>query len=189
VFQAHVELLRFFLSRRDDIVDAIQEVLNARRRPVEYLRDRPLLSRHFEDCLFTRAGITSSQSRLRGQLEDIHWAGGFRPREIPGLQNGLVDPAEMMVRAFHLWQQTHWPGRSGRVRYAHTLFNVGLAMFFSVLTVYFRDTSSFLPYFLRIWLYISPVIYRFEDLPGTIPASRYTTKFEIPLGRKNVNTT
>jgi teichoic acid transport system permease protein len=51
----------------------------------------------------------------------------------------------------------------------HTVFNVGLAMFFGVVTVYFRDTSSFLPYFLRIWLYISPVIYRFEDLPATIP--------------------
>jgi hypothetical protein len=40
------------------------------------------------------------------------------------LHNGLIDPAEMMIRGFHLWQQTRWPGRSGRVRYAHTLFNL-----------------------------------------------------------------
>jgi hypothetical protein len=30
----------------------------------------------------------------------------------------------MMVRGFHLWQQTRWPGYSGRLRYAHTLFNL-----------------------------------------------------------------
>ena len=30
----------------------------------------------------------------------------------------------MMIRGFHFWQQTHWPGRSGRMHYAHTLFNL-----------------------------------------------------------------
>ena len=36
----------------------------------------------------------------------------------------MIDPAEMMTRAFYLWRQTRWPGRHGRVRYAHTLFNL-----------------------------------------------------------------
>jgi hypothetical protein len=121
-FQAHIELLQFFLAHRDDIVERIQGVLNAQRKPIEYLRDGSLLSRHFEDCFFI--GVTESQSRLRGQLEDAHWASGFRPRELPGLHNGLVDPAEMMIRAFHMWGQTRWPGRNGRVHYAHTLFNL-----------------------------------------------------------------
>jgi hypothetical protein len=121
-FQAHIELLQFFLAHRNDIVERIQGVLNAQRKPIQYLRDSSLLSRHFEDCFFI--GVTHNQSRLRGQLEEAHWAGGFRPREMPGLYNGLVDPAEMMVRGFHLWQQTRWPGRNGRVRYAHTLFNL-----------------------------------------------------------------
>ena len=121
-FQAHIELLQFFLARRDDIVERVQGVLNAQRKPIEYLRDGSLLSRHFEDCFFI--GVTHSQSRLRGQLEEAHWSSGFRPRELPGLHNGLVDPAEMMIRGFHLWGQTRWPGRNGRVRYAHTLFNL-----------------------------------------------------------------
>ena len=43
---------------------------------------------------------------------------------MPGLYNGLIDPAEMMTRAFYLWRQTRWPGRKGRVRYARTLFNL-----------------------------------------------------------------
>ena len=123
-FQAHIELLQLFLAHRDDIVERIQGVLNAQRKPNEYLQDGSLLSRHFEDCFFTLTGVTHSQSRLRGQLEEAHWAEGFKPRELPGLQNGLVDPAEMMIRAFHLWRQTRWPGRNGGVRYALTLFNL-----------------------------------------------------------------
>ena len=35
----------------------------------------------------------------------------------------------------------------------------GLAMIFATMTVYFRDTTKFLSYVLRIWLYLSPVLY------------------------------
>jgi len=121
-FQAHIELLRFFLAHRDAIVERIQGLLNAQRKPSEYRQDGVVLSRHFEDCFFI--GVTQSQSRLRGQLEEAHWGSGFKPRELPGLHNGLIDPAEMMIRGFHLWEQTRWPGRGGRVHYAHTLFNL-----------------------------------------------------------------
>lgn len=50
----------------------------------------------------------------------------------------------------------------------HTVFNLGLALVFAALTVYFRDTSSFLPYFLRIWLYVSPVLYGIDDIPAQL---------------------
>jgi hypothetical protein len=141
-FQAHVELLQFFLARRDDIVESVQGLLNAQRKPIEYLQDGRLLSRHFEDCFFTQIGVTPSQSRLRGQLEDAHWANGFRPRELPGLHNGLIDPAEMMVRAFHLWRQTRWPGRNGRIRYAHTLFNLYVIRCLELLSMRVWDDGS-----------------------------------------------
>ena len=141
-FQAHIELLRFFLARRDDIVESIQGVLNAQRKPIDYLQDGSLLSRHFEDCFFALAGLTHSQSRLRGQLEEAHWASGFRPREIPGLHNGLVDPAEMMIRGFHLWRQTRWPGRNGRVHYADTLFNLYVIRCLALLSMRLWDAGS-----------------------------------------------
>jgi hypothetical protein len=141
-FQAHIELLQFFLAHRDEIVEGIQGVLNAQRKPSHYLQDGSLLSRHFEECFFTLTGVTPSQSRLRGQLEEAHWASGFRPREIPGLHNGLVDPAEMMIRAFHLWQQTRWPGRNGRIRYAHTLFNLYLIRRLVLLSMRLWDAGS-----------------------------------------------
>jgi len=142
LFQAQIELLHFFLAHRDDIVERIQGVLNAQRKPIEYLQDGSLLSRHFEDCFFTLTGVTHSQSRLRGQLEEAHRASGFRPKELPGLHNGLVDPAEMMVRGFHLWRQTRWPGRNGRVRYAHTLFNLYVIRLLELLSMRLWDSGS-----------------------------------------------
>ncbi len=141
-FQAHIELLQFFLAHRADIVERIQGVLNAQRKPSEYLQDGSLLSRHFEDCFFTLTGVTHSQSRLRGQLEEAQWASGFRPRELPGLHNGLVDPAEMMIRGFYLWRQTRWPGRNGRVHYAHTLFNLYLIRCLELLSMRLWDAGS-----------------------------------------------
>lgn len=44
------------------------------------------------------------------------------------------------------------------------VFVFGVSLLMSTLTVYFRDTSSFLPYVLRIWLYLSPVLLTFEEL-------------------------
>jgi teichoic acid transport system permease protein len=46
-----------------------------------------------------------------------------------------------------------------------TVFGAGMAMIFAALQVYFRDTSSFLPYFVRMWLYLSPVLWFPEDAP------------------------
>jgi hypothetical protein len=55
------------------------------------------------------------------------------------MYNDLVDPAEMMVRGFHLWQQTHWPGHNGRVRYAHTLFNLYVLRWLALLSLRLWD--------------------------------------------------
>jgi hypothetical protein len=140
-FHSHVELLHLFLAHRDEIVDRIQGLLNAQRKPIQYLQGGPILSRQFGDCFFTLT-VTRDQSRLRGQLEEAHWASGFRPRESPGLHNDLVDPADMMVRGFHLWRQTHWPGHSGRVRYAHTLFNLYVIRCLALLSMRLWDAGD-----------------------------------------------
>jgi ABC-type polysaccharide/polyol phosphate export permease len=47
------------------------------------------------------------------------------------------------------------------------LFAAGTGMFFAAVQVYFRDVTSFLPYFLRIWLYLSPVLWYPSDLEGS----------------------
>ncbi len=40
-----------------------------------------------------------------------------------------------------------------------TVFAAGMGMIFATAQVYFRDTASFLPYFIRLWLYTSPVLW------------------------------
>jgi hypothetical protein len=139
-FAAHVELIQLFLAHREPIVEKIQELLNAQKRPSQYLQDGPLLARHFEECFFTLAAITPDQLRLRDQLEEAHWASGFKPSDVPG--NDLVDPAEMMLRGFHFWQQTRWPGRNGRVRYAQTLFNLYVLRCLELLSMRLWDAES-----------------------------------------------
>ena len=47
-----------------------------------------------------------------------------------------------------------------------TIFAAGAAMVAATAQVYFRDVSNFLPYFTRIWLYSSPVLYYAEDVPS-----------------------
>lgn len=141
-FQEHIELLQFFLAHRDPIVERLEALLNAQRKPIAYQQNRSLLARHIEDCFFTLTGVTHSQSRLKGQLEEAHWTSGFEPRHLPGLSNGLIDPAEMMVRAFHVWQQTRWPGRNGRLRYAHTLFNLDVLHRLELLSMRVWDEES-----------------------------------------------
>jgi hypothetical protein len=57
-FQAHVELVQFFLARRDDIVERIQGLLNAQRKPADCLQNGALLSGLFEDCSTRSAAST-----------------------------------------------------------------------------------------------------------------------------------
>jgi hypothetical protein len=123
-FAAHVELLRLFVARRDEIVGRIDGLLNAQRKPPPFLQDVPLLSRQLEDCFFTLGGITAEQRTLKRQLDEAHWASGFKPRQTPEHRQDLIDAAELMSRAFFMWQRTRWPGHHGRVLYAHTLFGV-----------------------------------------------------------------
>ena len=47
-----------------------------------------------------------------------------------------------------------------------TIFAAGAAMVAATAQVYFRDVSNFLPYFTRIWLYSSPVLYYAEEVPS-----------------------
>jgi teichoic acid transport system permease protein len=47
-----------------------------------------------------------------------------------------------------------------------TIFAAGAAMVAATAQVYFRDVSSFLPYFTRIWLYSSPVLYYADEVPS-----------------------
>jgi teichoic acid transport system permease protein len=48
------------------------------------------------------------------------------------------------------------------------VFALGAAMLVSTAQVYFRDLGQFLPYFLRIWLYVSPILYYVHEVPESL---------------------
>jgi ABC-type polysaccharide/polyol phosphate export permease len=73
--------------------------------------------------------------------------------------------------AFHLGfgNRLHWTMLLLPLLFvALSVFNLGLAMAAGALTVYFRDTSSFLPYLLRIWLYLSPILWTLDQAPESV---------------------
>ena len=54
------------------------------------------------------------------------------------------------------------------------LFGMGCAAFFAAVQVYFRDTSSFLPFFVRVWMYLSPVLWHPEDIADLLSPTLLT---------------
>ena len=141
-FDAHVELLDFFVAHRDAIVARIQELLNAEHKPARYRTDRDGLARLFEDCFFALPGVTAERASLRGRLEEAHWARGFKPREMREMPNDLLQPADLMTRAFVMWASTRWPGRAGRLRGAHTLLNLYVVRQLALLCMRAWDSAS-----------------------------------------------
>lgn len=49
-----------------------------------------------------------------------------------------------------------------------TIISIGLSMIAATLTVFFRDIASFLPYLLRIWMYLTPVIFTYDRIPDSL---------------------
>jgi ABC-type polysaccharide/polyol phosphate export permease len=48
------------------------------------------------------------------------------------------------------------------------LFTLGLALFFSALTVHFRDLRDLLTHILHLWFWGSPILYFYGDMTGTL---------------------
>lgn len=48
------------------------------------------------------------------------------------------------------------------------VFALGVSLLLSAVQVYFRDLANVLPYLLRVWLYISPVLYLTDEVPSAL---------------------
>ena len=51
------------------------------------------------------------------------------------------------------------------------MFSFGLGLLMAPLVVFFRDTGILLPYMMRIWMYVTPVMFTVTDIPRLGPAS------------------
>lgn len=139
-FDAYTALLQRLLAQRKPVVDALERLLNSQKRPLAWQQDQLGLALAFREYLQEGAGLTASQTALFDQLEQAHWAGGFKPRATTG--NDIIDPAALLLRGFHCWRQTRWPGQRGRLRYAHTLFNVAVLRCLTLLVLRIWDQDA-----------------------------------------------
>lgn len=77
---------------------------------------------------------------------------------------------------FHAIFQLSWHPRMFISLYflgTMVVFSMGLAALFATCQVYFRDTSNFLPYVLRLWMYLSPVLWLPEMLSRMGPGMQF----------------
>jgi hypothetical protein len=124
-FSDHVALFDRFLHRRQDIVERIERaLLNVRDKDTSRRRDRPYFERTFEACFFDLSGLPAELSRLKGQLAARHRADGFEPVASETSHVNELDALELILRAYEHWERHRWPGRSGRLGFAETLFAV-----------------------------------------------------------------
>src|SRR6187402_1901633 len=124
-FSDHVALADRFLHRRQDIVERIEQtLLNVRDKDTSRRRDRPFFERTFGACFFDLPELPPELSRLQGQLAARHLADGFEPVVSENRYVNELDPLELVLRAYEYWDRHRWPGRSGRLSYAQTLYGV-----------------------------------------------------------------
>lgn len=59
----------------------------------------------------------------------------------------------------------------------HTMFNLGLGALFARVAVPFRDIGNVIPYVLRIWLYVSPIIWTLDFLDRAPESAQQALRF------------
>ena len=127
LFADHLALADRFLDHRPIIVDRIEHaLLNVRDKAVSRRRDRPFFERAFQSCFFGLPNLPIELSRLHGQLAARRLADGFEPVQSETTFVNELDPLELILRAYERWDRSRWPGRSGRLSYADTLYAVFL---------------------------------------------------------------
>ena len=125
-FSAHVALLNELLTRHHAIVDQIEgRALNVQGKDTARIRSREYFDQVFSSCFYDTPGLPRHLSGLKGQLLAAHIADGFEPVVLDGAAHTL-DPLELILRAYDIWEHARWPGRNGRLSYARVLFGVFL---------------------------------------------------------------
>jgi hypothetical protein len=141
-FSDHVALLDEFLKRRRIIVERIEEsLLNVRGKDTARRRERSNFDGVLNDCFFNVHFLDPRLSRLRGQLAATHLADGFEPIQLGRFSNEF-DPLDLIIRAYEYWEIHRWPGKSGRLMYAQTIYSVFILRQFENLSLRMWDEGN-----------------------------------------------
>ncbi|WP_051939919.1 ABC transporter permease [Phaeacidiphilus oryzae] len=117
----------------------------------------------FSGCLTQGAGSVIGSSRL---IMNSHF-----PRLLLPITQFVIAfmrflPSLLVFVVVHWLQHVPWSVNAVWALPAFlcvALFGAGLGFLFATVQVYFRDFSNFLPYLMRIWLFLSPVMYSLEQ--------------------------
>src|SRR5215203_537538 len=124
-FDDYATLLGLFLDRRPDVAEAIdRQLLNVQGKESSRLREREYFASRLEACFLTAASVPRHLTSL-ATLAAAHQADGFEPAPREAHAHN-VDALDLIVRAYEHWDRTRWPGRNGRLAFAHTVYAVAV---------------------------------------------------------------
>jgi hypothetical protein len=169
-FSAHVALLTELLNRHQAIVERIESrLLNVQGKDAARTRSREYFDRTLGSCFYDTPGLPPALSGLKGQLLASHVADGFEPVVLDGAAHTL-DPLELILRAYDIWEHARWPGRNGRLAYARVLFGVFLLRQLEALSLRIWDDDA-APAGERLGT-VQGLLDRLNDLVGPRPLIR-----------------
>ncbi|HEU4936906.1 MAG TPA: hypothetical protein VFT39_10665 [Vicinamibacterales bacterium] len=121
-FSAHVALLESLLNHSRHFVDEVERrLLNVQGRRDFPIRDRHYIEQVLSSCFFD--SIPRDLAGLKEQLSAAHRADGFEPVQQEGGAHDF-SAAALVAFAYSYWTDSRWPGRNGRMAYAHTIYSV-----------------------------------------------------------------
>jgi hypothetical protein len=120
-FTSCLTVLTHFLDKRQPIVEAIESrLLNVRACEAGREGGRAYFEKRLDECFFSQPSLPAGTASVRG-LSGAHLADGFEPVLLDRFSREL-SPVELVGRAYLHWNQRRWPGRSGRITYAHIVY-------------------------------------------------------------------
>ncbi|HEU4927591.1 MAG TPA: hypothetical protein VFT24_11105 [Vicinamibacterales bacterium] len=141
-FPDHIALLTELLKRHDAIVEQIEtRLLNVQGKDTARNRTRDYFDRVFNSCFYDTPGLPRALAELKGQLHASHVADGFEPVVLDAAAHTL-DPLELILRAYDIWERVRWPGRNGRLSFARVLFGVFLLRQLELLSLRIWDDGN-----------------------------------------------
>ena len=121
-FAAAIASIEDVLARRDAIVERIESrLLNVKGKDGSRRRDRPYFESMLDACVVGAPGMPRESLSLREGLAAAQVADGFEVMFRDTYAHRL-DAADLVVRAYTHWDAQRWPGASGRLAYAGTIY-------------------------------------------------------------------